>query len=205
MNIKTPFLQKKLGEAYMIGFSKDVSDRSEQKRSELMDPRNVLSFHHGRKWESPANEFGDRSTEMTQHSTTTELHLKDVVLGDPTVTFRTAMTVSEQMHSSVMNMMISKFSDVTAQTGNVVNAAGRPFPEAFAEILEMLQPTLGDDGELQLPTMIIHPSQGPKLVAELERAGPDFERRIDELKARKKLEAEENEVARLNRFDRQEN
>ncbi|MCK5500853.1 MAG: hypothetical protein KAI82_06310, partial [Tritonibacter mobilis] len=107
MNIKTPFLQKKLSEAYMIGFSKDVGDRSAQMRNEVMDPRNVLSFQHGKKWESPANEFGDTSTEMTQHSTTTELHLKDVVMGDPTVTFRTAMTVSEQMHSSVMDTMIS--------------------------------------------------------------------------------------------------
>ena len=198
-------MQKKLSEAYMIGFSKDVGDRSEQKRNELMDPRNVLSFRHGRKWESPANEFGDTSTEMTEHSTTTKLHLRDVVLGDPTVTFRTAMTASEQMHSSVMNSMISTLSVSTAQSGNVVNAAGRPFLEAFAEMLEMIQPTLGDDGELQLPTMLVHPSQGPKLAAEFEAAGPDFEKRIDELKARKKLEAEENEKARVDRFERRPN
>jgi len=202
MSIKTPFLQRKLSEAYMIGFSKDIGDRSAQKRNELMDPRNVLSFQHGRKWESPANEFGDTSTEMTRHSTTTDLHLKDVVLGDPKVTFGTAMTISEQMHSSVMETMISTLNSSTAQSGNVVNAAGRPFPEAFAEMLEMIRPTLGDDGELQLPTILVHPSQGPKLVAQLEAAGPDFERRIDELKARKKLEAEENETARVNRFER---
>lgn len=189
----------------MIGFSKDVGDRSAQMRNEVMDPRNVLSFQHGKKWESPANEFGDTSTEMTQHSTTTELHLKDVVMGDPTVTFRTAMTVSEQMHSSVMDTMISTLNRSTAQSGNVVNAVGRPFPEAFAEMLEMIQPTLGDDGELQLPTMLVPPSQGSKLVAELEAAGPDFERRIDELKARKKLEAERNEAARVNRFERRPN
>lgn len=202
MNIKTPFLQKKLSQAYMIGLLKDVADRSEQKRSELMGPQNVLSFHHGRKFESPANEFGDTITEMTRHSTTTELHLSDVVLGDPTITFLSAMTISEQMHSSFMNAMISKFSEVTTQTGNVVSAAGRPFTESVAEMLEMIQPKLGDDGELQLPTMLVHPSQGPKLVAELEAAGPDFELRIDELKARKKLEAEGNETARLNRFER---
>lgn len=202
MNIKTPFLQKKLSEAYMIGFSKDVGDRSAQKRNELLDPRNVLAFQHGRKWESPANEFEDSNTEMTEHSTTTELHLRDVVLGDPKVTFRTAMIVSEQMHSSVMDTMISTLNRSTAQSGNVVNAGGRPFPEAFAEMLEMIQPSLGDDGELQLPTILVHPSQGPKLVAELEAAGPEFERRIDELKALKKLEAEENETARVNRFER---
>ena len=102
---------------------------------------------------------------MTRHSTTTELHLKDVVLGDPTVTFLTAVAVSEQMHSSFMGAMISKLSDVTEQTGNVVSASGKPFPEAFAEMLEMIQPTLGDDGELKLPTLLVHPSQGRRLVA----------------------------------------
>lgn len=205
MNIKTPFLQKKVSEAYMIGFTKDVGDRSAQMRNKLLDSRNVLSFQHGRKFESPADEFGDTSTEMTRHSSITELHLKDVVRGDPTVTFWAAMTVSEQMHESIMDSMISTLNRSTAQSGNVVNAGGRPFPEAFAEMLEMIQPSLGDDGELLLPTMLVHPSQGRKLVAELEAAGPEFERRIDELKARKKLEAEENETARLNRFERRRN
>lgn len=189
----------------MIGFTKDVGDRSAQMRNKLLDSRNVLSFQHGRKFESPADEFGDTSTEMTRHSSITELHLKDVVRGDPTVTFWAAMTVSEQMHESIMDSMISTLNRSTAQSGNVVNAGGRPFPEAFAEMLEMIQPSLGDDGELLLPTMLVHPSQGRKLVAELEAAGPEFERRIDELKARKKLEAEENETARLNRFERRRN
>ena len=205
MIIKTPFLQKKLSEAYMVGFTRDVRDRSAQKRNELLDSRNVLSFQHGKKWESPANEFGDTSTEMTEHSTTTELHLRDVVLGDPTVTFRTAVTVAEQMHSSVMDSIISTLNKSTEQSGNVVNAGGRPFPEAFAEMLEMIHPSLGDDGELQLPTMLVAPSQGSKLMAELEAAGPEFKQRIDELTARKKLEAEENETARVNRFERRPN
>lgn len=186
----------------MIGFAKDIGDRSARKRNEILDSRNVLSFKHGGKWESPANEFGDSKAEMRRHSSKTELHLKDIVMGDPTVTFWAAVAVSEQMHASIMDSMISTLNKSTAQSGNVVDAGGRPFAEAFAEMLEMIQPSLGDDGELLLPTMLVHPSEGPRIVAELEAAGPDFERRIDELKARKKVEAEENETARVNRFER---
>lgn len=202
MSEKIPFLQKKLSRAYMHGFAKDIGDRSEQMRTTVMDPRNVLAFHHGKKWDSPANEVGDTSAQLTHHSSETELHLRDVVAGDANITFRAVKQVSEQMHSSMMGMMIAKLNETTNKTGNVVDAVNRPFPEAFAEMLEMLQPSLDENGELQMPTMLVAPSQGHKFVAALEDAGPDFKRHIENVKVRKKREAEENEIIRIDRFER---
>jgi len=201
---KIPFISRSLRKAFMEGFVRDVGERSRLKRENVMDPRNVLEFQHGRTWKSPANEHGDQDGELTLHSTETELHMKDIVNGNPMVIFRTTEYISSKMHDSFMSAMFDKVHAATSNSGNVVNTTDGSWPNAMNDMLEMLVPSLDENGELQMPTMFVAPSQGEKIVTELKAAGPEFEKHIEDLKERKKLEAQANEDTRRKKFERHE-
>ena len=75
---------------------------------------------------------------------------------------------------------------VTQSTGNIVDAGGEKFSfELLVETLEKIEWSLDDEGELVMPSIIMHPDQMKKLPAE---ATPAQKAELDELKRRKKEE-----------------
>ena len=75
---------------------------------------------------------------------------------------------------------------ITSASGNVVNAGGELTFEKFYEVLDGMEWSLDDDGELSVPTIVMHPSDAEKL-KELEN--PETLAAMEELKARKYEEA----------------
>jgi hypothetical protein len=106
------------------------------------------------------------------------------------------------MNSQMERLLVETLSHSTEKSGQVVDGAQKTFPESMYEMVEKMELPLDKEGELSMPTMIIHPSQSPKLEAQFTSAGPEFEEKFAELKDRKKKEAQEREEQRLARFER---
>jgi len=199
---KCPLLSNEDSSEFMRSFAEQVGENTRYLRERYMDPQNVLKFSHGHSWEAPANELGDKKGTIQQHGTETEIKLSDIAEGRAHVIFDAVNQVTQDMHDQMERMMFETMKAATDRTGQVVHAAGRPMPETMYEILEKMELPLGKDGELSMPSMFIHPSQTPKIMAELDNAGPEFEQRFELLKAKKKEAARIKEQERLARFER---
>lgn len=200
---KVPFVSSALQEAVNQAFSKEIATRVRAKHEQIFDPRNTLEFQHGRRWENPANNLGDKSGEVEQHSFEMSVHMEELLAGNPIVIFQRAELVASEMHNSMERMLFSKLNQSTAQTGNIVNAAEHDsFTEAFAKSLETIEMSVDASGELSMPTIFVAPEQGEAIFKQLKAAGPEYEKRIDEIKERKRQEALKREEERLAKFER---
>lgn len=202
---RTPFVSGRLQDAVAKSFMEEIADLVRRQHEVYLDPNNTMTFQHGQRWESPANDLGDKSGEMEQHSVESTLALADIVKGNPALTFKHTNEIARAMNSSFEKMLFFKMNEVTQRTGNVVNAAEHNSQlEAFAASLERIEMSVDDEGNLNLPTFFIHPSQHEKLMKEIEAAPPELHERIEGIKAKKLEEATKKEADRKGRFERRE-
>lgn len=202
---RTPFVSGRLQAAVAKSFMEEIADLVRRQHEVYLDPNNTMTFQHGRRWESPANDLGDKSGEMEQHRVESTLALADIVKGNPALTFKHTNEIARAMISSFEKMIFSKMDEVTKKTGNVVNAADHNSQlEAFAASLESIEMSVDDEGNLNLPIIFIHTSQKEKLMKEIKAAPPELHERIEGIKAKKLEEATKKEADRKGRFERRE-
>jgi len=199
---KLPFRNPGIERAFMTSFASAVGENAKALREQFMLPENVLKLTHGRTWETPANEIGDKAGTIKQHGTQTELKLADIAAGRIEQIFVDVDVITKEMHSQMERMMFDTMIHTTDKTGQVVDGRNKSFPEAVYETMEIMELPLGDDGELSMPTMFIHPSQSKKLEKQISEVDPLFEKKFAELKQKKKSEAEKREQKRLARFEK---
>lgn len=92
---------------------------------------------------------------------------------------------SEELSKRLATMMFSTLDKVTEATGNVVDAGGKLTFDTFYEMLDTLEWDLTDEGELAVPSLVLHPDTVKHLPSET----PETRERIEQLKQRKYEEA----------------
>jgi hypothetical protein len=199
---KCPFLREAASSTFMKSFTKEIGERTRNLQVQYMSPSNVLRFRHGHTWDAPANELGDKSGGFEKHGVTTEIKLSDIAEGKMHTIFEQIFEVSESLHSQIQTVLFEVLNRSTEKSGQVISMSGKKIPDAMYEMLERMELPLDGDGELSMPSMFVHPSQTQSIFKQLKEAGPDFEKRIEDLKARKKHEAETRELARVSRYER---
>lgn len=199
---RTPFVSRRLEQSVAESFMSEI-DELMRKKAPYLETNNAIEFQHGQRWASPANNLGDKFGEIEQHIVESSLALEDVVKGDPKIIFRHINKVAQATVSSFDKMFFSKCNEVTAQTGNVVNAADYSSPlEAYAAVLEKMEMSVDENGDLNLPTFILAPDQHKALLKEMREALPEMRERIEKIKAKKLAEATQKEAERRNRFEK---
>lgn len=196
-----PFIFSSIRREFMTAFTDEVSKLAMEKQSQIIDRNNILEFQHGNVWLSPENKLGDQKTEMRKLSTETALHMQELVSGKAVTIFRHVRDISQAMHDSFMKGMIARFEEVTSRTGNVVKGSSASMADSLINALEKLEPSVDEEGELRMPTVMIHPSQTEQLQKEIEKDDPETKKRLEEVKSRKLREAKEKEILRLQKFE----
>ena len=88
-------------------------------------------------------------------------------------------------------------NDVTAKTGNVVHAGGKPFSEdTFLDVIEAMEHSFARDGSWQPPTMIVGPGMAEQIAAagEMSAAGNN---RLKAILEKKRDDFRRREAARI--------
>ena len=200
---KIPFISNALERAVTEAFSKEVGRRARAKQEMTFGAQETLDLQHGRQWESPENEQGEKSSEMETHSFEMSVDVKEIVAGNPFVIFQHAEIVATEMSNIFGKTLFKKLELSTLQTGNVINVAEHEsFAEALAQSLEKIEISIDEQGNLQQPAIFVAPGQRDKILKQLKAAGPEYEKRIDKIKKRKKQEALQREQNRLDKFER---
>lgn len=77
-------------------------------------------------------------------------------------------------------LVFSKLNEITKQTGNVVDAHGKPLtPDTLFELLEKIEMDFDDQGRPIMPTLVLHPAMFEKIKDKLPEweADPGYNRR----------------------------
>jgi hypothetical protein len=94
-------------------------------------------------------------------------------------------SASQELAKKLVELLFKTLGAVTESTGNVIDAEGGPPTfELIYEMLDKIEYTLDDDGELVLPSLVMH----PEMVKKLPEQTPEQEAAIEELKKRKREE-----------------
>lgn len=105
--------------------------------------------------------------------------------------------MAEQLARSMSEQFQNRMNEVTAATGNVVNAEGKPFSEdTFLAVMEVMDHNFGKDGSWKPPTMIVGSGMAEKIAAagEVSAAG---NKRLKAILERKHDEHRRREAARI--------
>jgi hypothetical protein len=97
-------------------------------------------------------------------------------------------SASDELAKALVGLLVANLEKITDHTGQKVDAGGKFDFEVLMESLEQIEWTLGDDGEIRLPQIVMHPDAFAK-VQELPALTADQKARFETLKARKKEEA----------------
>jgi len=104
--------------------------------------------------------------------------------GDPAAFALAIDRASDDLAEQLVALVIKTMETVTTATGNVTSTSGKFDFEALYSALEQLEWSLTDDGELSLPSIVVHPDDAEAL-AKLPPPTGEQQQRMDALKARK--------------------
>ncbi len=141
------------------------------------------------------------STESTYRKLSSQYSIKreDVIAKGTMAFIENIQNVAEEMKKQKARLLFDRLNEVTAQTGNRVDAKGGPFTfELFMELLGKIAIEFDDRGNPILPTLIISPEMGAKLKHKLPEwdANPEYKKRFDEIIERKRKEWNDRESDR---------
>jgi len=181
--------------AFLENIQKDIV-------SKHLSPENTHRLRHGGKWEHPGLPDAVKGG-IEQHSSVAKIPFEDIVNHDLGLIDRIAQKLAQDMERQFTQMMYSVVSTACDQTGNTVDAKGAGSTcEALAEMLEKIQFRADKFGKVRFPEIHAGPEVVSSLKNALEDASPEFHRRLEEIRARKIVEALDREVKRKARFVR---
>lgn len=111
-------------------------------------------------------------------ATKIEISRSDVIAGNTEPLLLLIDSVSEDLSKGMAEGLFASLSTVTEATGNVVSAKDRSVYDAMIEMMETIELSLDDDGELSLPSVWMN----PKTMEKLPPPTPEQEARMEELK-----------------------
>ena len=201
---RPPFVSKKLQQIFGDSFMNEIAELVRTK-TPYLDSIDAIEFQHGRCWTSPANELGDKSGEIEQHVAECSIALEDIAKGDPKIIFNHIATGAQKMTSSIDHMFFGKIDEVTSRTGNIVNSADYNSQfETFLAMLEKIEMSVDENGNLNPPTLVLAPGYRAELQKILQEASPEMRKRFDRIMAKKLADATRKEAERISRFEKRE-
>jgi hypothetical protein len=141
--------------------------------------------------------------EMKEHSAEAETKFEDLVNNNLRVLPELLSRLNEELRKQLHTTMYETISNACERTGNVVDAKTKAsLEEAFLEMLEKIEFSVGRDGSVSMPQMHMGPDAFKKFTEMAARETPEFAAKVEEIKGRKVREAHEREAARRQRFVR---
>lgn len=113
--------------------------------------------------------------------------------------FQSLEGVAEDMARQSETMVFEKLDESTRETGNVLDAKGRPFePEMLLEMLDSIWIDFDENGKPEMPTVVLHPDLFNSIKDRFKEldSDQDFLRKRAQIMARKKEEWRDRESHR---------
>lgn len=175
-----------------------IEQQTRRLQREIIPEQNRQGLKHGRHWQTRFADQPDRIQEVKEHATEMALPLKSIIEHDLSVLDEFLVELPKRMHGQFMQSMYQLLHETTAATGNVVSK--KPFPEAFAEMLERISFGVDRWGIPSLPTLHVPPAMQAEIERFIAQPDPAYSEYIKELTEARKKEAIAREAKRISRF-----
>jgi hypothetical protein len=147
-----------------------------------MAPMETVPGAVGSSFQAPDGETVDLPASSLSASHT--MSIDAVRSCDDGVLMAELVATAEEFTEELERGLISTLQTVTAATGNSTDASGRNNIDALIDGLDKLEMSMDDDGELNLPTLVVNPAD----VDAFGRPTPEQQLRISQVLDRKKAE-----------------
>ncbi len=117
------------------------------------------------------------------------IHPDDVIAGKLDSFVASLDEAAGEYLESVMPAVFDYLSRVSTATGNVVDAKGRPFFDAFYEMIEKVQMDFDEDGNHN-QVLVVHPDTARIIDEAARNMTPDQQEKLDDLMKRKREESD---------------
>ena len=144
--------------------------------------------------------------QVTRKSPTTNFSLnhwkskhEDLIERGPIALQEGLKKIAAELSSQQSKMIFEHLNEITAKTGNVVNAGGQAInPDLILRTLEQTEIDFSQDGQPRLPTLVVSPEQGDKLREKMLEWDKDesYNKKFNELIEKKRQEWHDRESHR---------
>lgn len=128
-----------------------------------------------------------------------EVNHPDLIERGPIALVEGLKKLADELSSQQSQMVFERLNQITAKTGNVVDAGGQAInPDLLLQMLEKIEIDFSEDGQPRLPTLVVTPKQGEKLREKMPEWEKDehYNRKFKELIERKRQEWHDRESHR---------
>ena len=128
-----------------------------------------------------------------------EVEDQDLIDRGPVSLLEGLQKMVEELSSQQSKLILERLNNVTAKTGNTVDAGGRKInPDLLLKALEKIEMRFTEDGQPVLPTLVVHPDQYKRLIEKLPEWEKDkrYNRNFNELIKKKRQEWHDRESHR---------
>ena len=165
-------------------------------------------FQHGRKWDFQQQSkegYRPQSGELGLTSSTTTINLRRVLANDVTLIHEFIEKTSAAMYEGMQRALFTEMASAAEKSGNNLTIPKDGMTgELFLELIRSTEVHVGEDGKVSRPSLFLQPGMYEKIVAPLEKLGPEFKAKVDALWLEKEREALKREQDRVSKFEESE-
>lgn len=125
-------------------------------------------------------------SKLKSHVTMKETNVRDHLHFDINNYREELNDMVEDFSKSISHSFIEKLTDVSEETGQIVDGSNRRFQESMLDVLEMIPASEEEDGG---PVMLVSPEMGRKISVLAEQpVDSDIQERLDDINEQKRYE-----------------
>jgi hypothetical protein len=176
-----------------------VTEVNRERLSTVISSRNTHRFRHGGDWSHPSSpDLSDG--QLKKHGVEVVARFEELLRHDLGMLPRILQELSEGFHEQFMRSFYQTVNEACEKSGNSVSAKTQGLESALLEMMEKIEFSVTEDGQVSMPQIHAAPDVVKKLI-ELENTGSaEFRGRVKAIQERKGKEALDRELARRARF-----
>jgi len=197
---KSYFIDPEGSRAFNLSFTQLLGQLKDQVVSRYIGTDNQHRFRHDGGWVHP-NAPQVIGGDMQRHGAEMSVAFEAIVANDLDLIPSNLDHLVGEMDRQFAQMMYATVAQACDRTGNTVDAqASGGLPQAFLAMLERIEFMATKEGVVDMPEIHVNPETAEKMMAALEASSPEFQAKVEALKARKIAEALDREAARKAKF-----
>lgn len=173
--------------------------KAQMSRSSIMSEIKTVPHFEGNRMSTRHDEEDIDRSNYSLFSAELSVKTDDIIKLGPKAFIESLNKVAEDLKSQQSEIMFEKLNEVTAKTGNVVDAGGQPIShELLLKTLETIQLDFDDTGKPIMPTLVVSPQQYEKIkvkIIEWEN-NPECQKQFEQMINRKRKEWHDRESNR---------
>ncbi len=205
----TPFAEKQRCEEFGEALMRKLLARMTTLREGLIPPENVSNYPHGHGWkykQQREDGFHPEVGEFQRQSTEVSIERSRVLGHDLALLDEFVHGFSDKMHEEFVSRLMLSMNDTCEQSGRTSNIEkGGSLVDGFLASIATLELSVGEDGEVDAPMIMLDSGTHEKLSTELAKRedAEAIKLKADEIRKEAEKQARKKDAERLAKFHKQ--